>query len=97
MKIGNLFKVALVAATVSVAISCSPSAEKMAQEYKALAAELAQAKLDGDEREVERIREQMEDLNEDIAKAAEKEMKKAGKKVKKEARKAEKALDDLFN
>lgn len=97
MKFGNSFKITLMAAMITAAVSCSPSAEKMAEEYKTLAAELAQAKLDGDEKRVEQIKEEMEDLNDEIAKAAEKEMKKTGRKVKKEAKKAEKALEDLFN
>lgn len=89
------------AAVILMAASCGPDADKMAQEYKELATELAKAKLDGDERKVEKIKKEMAELNEEIAEAAGKEAKKTAKKVGKEADKAakdvEKEIGKMFN
>lgn len=80
--------IATVFAAMMLMASCSPSAEKMAQDYKELTVELAKAKMDGDEKKVEAIKKKMEKLNEKIGKEAEREMKKAGKEM-------EKAFEDL--
>lgn len=80
--------IATVFASMMLAASCSPSAEKMAQDYKELTVELAKAKMDGDEKKVEAIKKKMEKLNGKIGKEAEREMKKAGKEI-------EKAFEDL--
>lgn len=99
MKIRRIFTAALMVAAMSAMCSCTPSAEELAKKYKELTVELAQAKLDGDEKKAEKIMDEMEALNEKMEDAAEKELKKAKKDVEKSAKKAgkeiEKAFDDL--
>lgn len=87
--------IATVFAAMMLMASCSPSAEKMAQDYKELTVELAKAKMDGDEKKVEAIKKKMEKLNEKIGKEAEREMKDAKREVKKAGKEMEKAFEDL--
>lgn len=96
MKIRRICTVALMVAAMSAMCSCSPSAEELAKKYKELTVELAQAKLDGDEKKAEKIMKEMEALDEKIGDAAEKELKKAKKDVEKGAKKAGKEVEKAF-
>lgn len=75
--------------TLSVAASCQPSAEELAKQYKDLAVELAQAKLNGDDDKADDIKKKMEVLNARIERLAKKEVKKAKKDV-------ENAIEDIL-
>lgn len=92
----KVFGIAIIAVAAAAMCSCQPSAQEMAQEYQALTKELAEAKIAGDDAEVERIKEEMEDLNRKIEKAAAREAKKVKKDIEKGAKKLGKDIENAF-